>query len=792
MEKRLVKLASISLVLVVFIAQAFPAYCCGPFFPDAIYSYWNHPDLPLNKFAQGQLGIVQPTLANSYLVVAYRYLTDRPLDPSEQKAVVDLWHQRLSSNPESIDVTEWLTIRNTVPGVKKLASKDFDTYANQAGDWHSYQNCSQSAIQTAASTLKSRITKYGVGSKEVRLWVENQDKVFQNCGGEKNGKVVLPEKPGANSDTLAQQDFAYQTAAANFYAGELHTAMEQFEKIAKDKDSPWRNIAAYLQARTVVRDISLREFNSNQTAAPDPAAIEHAQDLVNRLLADKSLAEYHDDLRALSNQLNFRSQPMVEYQRLVTAVLRPHSGNTLQGDLDDYTNVLPILGSKPATKTDDADQSKTAEASATQDSTNQNQPQTLPAECLKDDLTDWLSNFKATANSDKLHAIEKWKNTKSMPWLIAALLTAKGNDPDTDALIKEAQAMSPQSPGYLSAQYYAIRLMADKNKKEEARKALDQLLAEKTTNMPPSSRNLLIALRQRLARDYSECIGYGLKQPSAEVRDPSDVTLPDDFDKIEKQDQYPTPLPAAFDEKMVGVLNEQLPLTLWDTLSRDQRLSAKQRSEVVAATWIRALLLGNNDLALKLTPMMQEAYPTLKSMLSSFQTARTPSERRFAACYVMLKAPGLSPYLRGGLGRVDSDVRERDDYGDNFWTPTNPDEKKKDPEYPVYDTGYSDPALVKPDLSSFLTPEQKTEALKERRIMYSASSPARFITEAVIAWSKENPSDPRLPESLFRSVKMPRWGCRVAGSTQYSKAAYTLLHSKYPSTSWAKKAEYYY
>src|SRR5262249_1363970 len=155
------------------------------------------------------------------------------------------------------------------------------------------------------------------------------------------------------------------------------------------------------------------------------------------------------------------------------------------------------------------------------------------------------------------------------------------------------------------------------------------------------------------------------------------------------------PQPAAFDERMVDVLNQELPLSVWYTLTQDKRLSPRQHNEVVASTWMRALLLGNDDTALQLAPMMQTSYPSLKSLVSSFQTPRTPSERRFAACYAMLKAPGLSPYLRGGLGRSTSDVKERDDYGDNFWIPSNPDEKKKDPETPVYETGDSDPALLK-------------------------------------------------------------------------------------------------
>jgi hypothetical protein len=51
-----------------------PVYGCGPFVERAIFTYTVHPDLPLTGYAQGQLGILQPTYARSYLYVAYRYL----------------------------------------------------------------------------------------------------------------------------------------------------------------------------------------------------------------------------------------------------------------------------------------------------------------------------------------------------------------------------------------------------------------------------------------------------------------------------------------------------------------------------------------------------------------------------------------------------------------------------------------------------------------------------------------------------------------------------------------------
>src|SRR6516162_4170336 len=185
MGKQFIKPIVFSLSLVISFSQVAPVYSCGPFLPNTVFSYPRNPDLPLRKFAQGELGILQPTLAKSYLVVAYRYLTNRPLDGLEQNAVLNLWHDRLNCVSDGDASAEWLATRNTVPGIEKL--KTVDIYANQSGSFQSYENCSRSAFQTAAKTVKARIAKYGISSKEVKLWVQNQDKVFSNCGGERTG-----------------------------------------------------------------------------------------------------------------------------------------------------------------------------------------------------------------------------------------------------------------------------------------------------------------------------------------------------------------------------------------------------------------------------------------------------------------------------------------------------------------------------------------------------------------------------------------------------------------------------
>src|SRR5215467_3505401 len=75
-------------VVAVLICAARPLLGCGPFFNVAIYSFSYHPDLPLDNFAAGQLGIVQAGWARSYLFTAYRYLVGPGFDANERKALL--------------------------------------------------------------------------------------------------------------------------------------------------------------------------------------------------------------------------------------------------------------------------------------------------------------------------------------------------------------------------------------------------------------------------------------------------------------------------------------------------------------------------------------------------------------------------------------------------------------------------------------------------------------------------------------------------------------------------------
>src|ERR1700692_2287826 len=77
------------------VVLAAPAIDSCTYDNPAVLELDNRPDTPLEGYAAGRLGIVEPAHAHSHLVVAYRSLSGRPLAPVEQQGVLKLMSIRL-------------------------------------------------------------------------------------------------------------------------------------------------------------------------------------------------------------------------------------------------------------------------------------------------------------------------------------------------------------------------------------------------------------------------------------------------------------------------------------------------------------------------------------------------------------------------------------------------------------------------------------------------------------------------------------------------------------------------
>ncbi len=70
-----------------------PAWSSGFHPPMASFVSQYKPDPPLDQFAAGRLGLIQPSWETTYSYVAYRYLAGPGFDADEQKVLLAIWNE---------------------------------------------------------------------------------------------------------------------------------------------------------------------------------------------------------------------------------------------------------------------------------------------------------------------------------------------------------------------------------------------------------------------------------------------------------------------------------------------------------------------------------------------------------------------------------------------------------------------------------------------------------------------------------------------------------------------------
>ncbi len=265
-----------------------------------------------------------------------------------------------------------------------------------------YLNCPNDAFQNAIKTLDNRTAQFGLTNADLREWTSGQDQVFANCGGEAH---AIPA--ALNSGTaLLHADRNYQIAAAHFYARDFDEAVIQFDAIAKDRSSPWSAISSYLAARALVRKANLDRKDTEQF---DRAAMSEAQKRLETIVADPQAGAIHDPAVKLLNFVRFRTEPDKRVVELDRVILQANMGATFKQNFWDYVLLL----------------SRGEQG---------------------EDPSDWVQTFHgmrsnyAAASRDEAakHSIAKWQETKSLPWLIAALAASDAHTSNLQSMLTVA------------------------------------------------------------------------------------------------------------------------------------------------------------------------------------------------------------------------------------------------------------------------------------------------------------------------------------------------------------------
>jgi len=294
----------------------------------------------------------------------------------------------------------------------------------------------------------------------------------------------------------------------------------------------------------------------------------------------------------------------------------------------------------------------------------------------------------------------------------------------------------------------------------------------------------VLALRLRLAKSLD---GFLANAP----RIPSYL----DYAGFGLQDTLTNPHLPVLDRDGALILNRWAPTSsLADAAAHFQPPTLSQ--PLLVAAWTRAVVVGDDKTANALSSLLATATPALAPYLNGYDAARDPAARRFEAAWLILHAPGMTPWVRWGVGRQEPPA-ERDIFRDNWWPVEHANQRAwflGGDDVPAREPdSWTDPPGLDARLAPALfSPSERAQAERERAAITAAGPGANFVCAQTLAWAKSHPNDPRLPEALHLCVQATRYGYTDDTTTPWSRQAFTLLHKRFPASEWAKKTKYWY
>lgn len=772
---------------------------CGPFTVDPLFEFTKHGEYPLESYTNGKVGVVPNSYGRISLFVFYRQLNNTPLTASEQKQVVEAMKHRIGihvSENESLQTENNQTADEpdfyqnwTNARAKVLADKTtVSTEKKVPNDYSVYTNCLGDSFNTAAKTLEARIAKYGV-NENTKEWLNGQDAVFSNCGGE--GQI--PAAVSGNAPEWLVKDRNYQIAAALFYSAKFPEARDNFTNIAGDGNSVWNKTAKFLVPRTFIRQASFiepaenpaneeeRKASEQKTNAAKSELLQKAATQLRDIQADDAMSDFHESARKMLNLVKFRLDAAGRQKELAKTLAESNENTNIYNDLTDYVWLLDKPQSDASTTGAELDQKEAEAAGKTYNYDYRLKLRDLPREVREADLTDWLYTYQAADGF--AHAYDKWKETRNSHWLVNALSHADRNAAQTSELLNEAAKIQKNSAGYATVRYHQVRLLLEADKRAEAKKTLDEVMANNFESYPISAQNKFLAQRMILSENLAEFLKFARRKAATFVWSDDANEEGDDLTSEKELQAWKTR--EMFDEDSTAFFNEKMPLSVLREAALNEQLPEHLKKFLISAVWTRAFLLGNEPIEREFTPLMTRYAKEYAPLLSKYANAANPPDREAAAMLVILNYPTIQPYIPVGFGRDNSPPEAVDSIRGNWWCAED-EAGKDDSSYDHY--GFNYPKSY----PNFLTATNTADALREHKQIIASGNSATFLARRAVEFAGKNPNQPNTPEILHLAVRATRYGCTDAETLKYSKQAFTILHQKYPKSPWTAKTPYFF
>jgi hypothetical protein len=318
---------------------------------------------------------------------------------------------------------------------------------------------------------------------------------------------------------------------------------------------------------------------------------------------------------------------------------------------------------------------------------------------------------------------------------------------------------------------------------------------DRPSRWPASTANMFKAARLLTARSLAEFLTDVVR-----VR-----VVADEWSR----DQIGAP---GLDADAADIMNERLPLTMLASAAETTSLPEAVRRQIAIAAFTRAVLLDDESVVATLAQTLGGLAPELKQPLVALMSARPPAARRSEARLMLLRYPGLQPFVRRH-GPYPTGLHRLDPLRDHWWcafsppgaitaTPVIPGQPAR---YTAsYETGFTrqwrDPRFLQPlyptsdapQSPAFLSDAERARAGRELAALARQGAAATALARQAVAFARANATDARAAETLYLGVRATRYGCADDDTGKASKAAFDLLHRAYPKTEWAKRTPYWY
>jgi hypothetical protein len=469
------------------------------------------------------------------------------------------------------------------------------------------------------------------------------------------------------------------------------------------------------------------------------------------ILADTALSPMHEATRALLRSMRARLTPETRLDELNRALDDPAADPFALDRLGDWAMLV-----------------------------NGAQPEELARLRHEHAFIDWIETVRGCTGivpnplcePAGAHALARWRETGSRPWLVAALMLPQAPLPE---LIEAGLAVAPDDPAYVTVRYHLARLYRLDGKPREALALADDVLQRQ---LSPGTRNLLRQERFAVATSVPEAARYLLR---------TNV----DYAKSALRNAVPgEPMPDSAREVMLNGdglawLNLGLPVAGLVELARQPALPPAVRVRIAGAAWIRAALLDNLKAGRQAGALLAQLAPATAPAVASYGTAASNVERR----HIVL-AESVRAGLRAQLTMDPQPVKagKANDATASAWCSFSTGDDAREP-------GYDNPGQP-PPFPWRLPPMPDTGQASQRRVELARLGAMKTATGVigadVLARAASHPRDPDIPWLLHVVVLSTRGGCLDADAKTLSRAAWKLLHTRYPDDPWTKKTPYFY